>query len=35
LRDCLNAIKDAIDPNGIMSPGRYAIWPRHLRDANG
>jgi len=35
LRDCLNAIKDAIDPNGIMSPGRYAIWPRDLRDAKG
>lgn len=24
-------MKDAIDPNGIMSPGRYGIWPRHLR----
>ena len=24
-------IKDAIDPNGILSPGRYGIWPRHLR----
>jgi 4-cresol dehydrogenase (hydroxylating) len=24
-------LKDAIDPNGIMSPGRYGIWPRHLR----
>ena len=24
-------LKDAIDPNGIMSPGRYAIWPKHLR----
>ena len=24
-------LKDAIDPNGIMSPGRYDIWPRHLR----
>ena len=24
-------LKDAIDPNGILSPGRYAIWPRHLR----
>jgi 4-cresol dehydrogenase (hydroxylating) len=26
-------LKDAIDPNGILSPGRYGIWPRHLRGA--
>jgi (+)-pinoresinol hydroxylase len=25
------AIKDAIDPKGILSPGRYGIWPKHLR----
>lgn len=25
------AIKDAIDPNGIVSPGRYGIWPKNLR----
>jgi len=24
-------LKDAVDPNGIMSPGRYGVWPRHLR----
>ena len=24
-------LKDAIDPNGILSAGRYAIWPKHLR----
>lgn len=24
-------IKDALDPNGIISPGRYGIWPRNLR----
>ena len=24
-------IKDAVDPNGIISAGRYGIWPRHLR----
>ncbi len=24
-------LKDAIDPNGILSAGRYNIWPRHLR----
>jgi 4-cresol dehydrogenase (hydroxylating) len=26
-------LKDAIDPNGILSAGRYGIWPRHLRKA--
>ena len=25
------SLKDAIDPNGIISAGRYGIWPRHLR----
>ena len=24
-------LKDAIDPNGIVAPGRYDIWPRRLR----
>lgn len=24
-------IKDAIDPNGILSPGKYGIWPKRLR----
>jgi 4-cresol dehydrogenase (hydroxylating) len=26
------AMKDAIDPNGIVAPGRYSIWPKRLRD---
>ena len=26
-------IKDALDPNGILSAGRYGIWPKHLRKA--
>jgi 4-cresol dehydrogenase (hydroxylating) len=26
-------IKDAVDPNGIISAGRYGIWPKHLRGA--
>jgi FAD/FMN-containing dehydrogenase len=24
-------IKDAVDPNGILSPGRYGVWPKNLR----
>jgi hypothetical protein len=24
-------LKDAIDPNGIISPGRYGIWPKRFR----
>ena len=26
-----HTLKDAIDPNGILSAGRYDIWPKHLR----
>lgn len=32
LRRVNERIKDALDPNGILSAGRYGIWPRHLRD---
>jgi 4-cresol dehydrogenase (hydroxylating) len=35
LREFLETIKDAVDPNGIMSPGRYAIRSHHLREPNG
>jgi len=31
LRRFHETVKDAIDPNGILSPGRYGIWPKHLR----
>ncbi|MDE0680894.1 MAG: FAD-binding oxidoreductase [Gammaproteobacteria bacterium] len=27
-----NTLKDAIDPNGIISAGRYDVWPKHLRE---
>jgi len=26
-------LKDAVDPNGILSAGRYGVWPKHLRKA--
>ncbi len=29
-----STLKDAIDPNGILSAGRYDIWPKHLREKN-
>jgi 4-cresol dehydrogenase (hydroxylating) len=33
LRRFHQTLKDAIDPNGILSAGRYGIWPKHLRKA--
>lgn len=28
-------LKDSIDPNGIISPGRYGLWPEKMRSRNG
>jgi len=33
LRRFLETIKDAVDPNGILSPGKSGIWPQQLRHA--
>ena len=31
LRRLHERLKDAVDPNGILSAGRYGIWPSHMR----
>lgn len=31
LRRLRETIKDAVDPNGILSPGRYGVWPKAHR----
>jgi (+)-pinoresinol hydroxylase len=33
LRKLRERIKDAVDPNGILSAGRYGVWPKHIREA--
>jgi hypothetical protein len=31
-RRFIEKLKDAVDPNGILSPGKQGIWPARLRD---
>lgn len=35
LRRFHETVKDAIDPNGILSPGRYGVWPKRWRHLRG
>ncbi len=35
LRRFNETIKDAVDPNGILSPGRGGIWPKAFRSMRG
>ena len=35
LRRFNEALKDAVDPNGILSPGRAGIWPAPFRSMRG
>jgi len=31
-RRFVETIKDALDPNGILSPGKQGIWPKRFRE---
>jgi hypothetical protein len=31
-RRFVETIKDAVDPNGILSPGKQGIWPKRFRE---
>jgi len=35
LRRLNERVKDALDPRGILSPGKSGIWPANLRPARG
>lgn len=31
-RRFVETLKDALDPNGVLSPGKMGIWPRKFRE---
>jgi 4-cresol dehydrogenase (hydroxylating) len=35
LRALNERVKDALDPNGVLAPGRNGIWPKYYRDQRG
>ena len=35
LRRLNERVKDALDPRGVLSPGKSGIWPSHLRHRRG
>jgi hypothetical protein len=35
LRRLTKTIKDALDPHGVLSPGKQGIWPSRFRGLRG
>ena len=35
LRRLHETLKDALDPQGVLAPGKNGVWPKRLRKANG